>query len=241
MLVLGLFLCVVSALCFLLLNQKQRDTDSIEQERSDTRALEHPFLLPSADEGAVPHFAFIDVQTNGLHCIDGTPPDLLQICWIVTDKEYRVILTRTRYILQKDLGPSTAQKVHKITKDKLIQEGESERRVLEDFIKECGEVPHWVFHHAAFDLSVLEHAWAKQQESLSVGAHIHCTMMYRSLQTKQSEKYPSLLELSSDLLGYSSEKIERMDIVAWRNACLTRLVYKRLASLYDPATEEAKA
>ena len=225
-------LVVVLFLFLLFYGRKGRNPEESESTDYDPilpATVQNPFVLPGAEEDAEPHFAFIDVQTNGLIGIDGSVPDILQIAWIITDKEMNAIKVANHYITPSTLGPPSARAVHHITPEFIRKYGEDENDVMQLFVRECAKVPHWVMHNAGFDTQVILHSCSRNDiDPMLSHIILHCTMTYYQRMGISDEAYESLIDMASQMIGYAPEKLARMDNVAWRNVCLTRVVYRQL-------------
>jgi DNA polymerase III epsilon subunit-like protein len=165
---------------------------------------------------------FFDTETTGLprHSavsalqLKNNWPDLVSICWIVCDdgspvkKEYHMIKPEGWVI-----DPS-ASKIHGITQEVAMAEGESLKTVLETFYGDYVTADQVIAHNMFFDRNVLFAAFAWRLNIGPTGFWKHskdvCTMLKskdelkipsKYSKTRDMYKYPSLDELYRDTFG----------------------------------------
>jgi DNA polymerase-3 subunit epsilon len=166
---------------------------------------------------STPHL-FFDTETNGLPYRWEAPahdtsnwPRVVQIGWILTDGEGKVLTEEERIIRCDDFRiPAEASKIHGVTEEISMEEGVRIGSVLEDFngcLKEAGRV---VGHNIPFDAKVLGaeyHRFALPSD-LFEREHV-CTMRssteYCALPGRKGPKWPKLTELHRKIFGEEFE------------------------------------
>lgn len=129
-------------------------------------------------------FLFFDTETAGLppkgkYDVPVTNPDfwprLVQLAWILTDKEGRVLNRKSKIIYPNGFSiPASATAVHHITTEHAMQVGEPLRDVLGEFMRDLLKAEKIVCHNVKFDQHI-------------VGAELYSMDMdYKALMDKSS-------------------------------------------------------
>lgn len=109
-------------------------------------------------------YLFFDTETNGLPqdynapCSDSDNwPRMLQMAWIVTDENGNELNAREFLVDRGDDFEinADAAKIHKITAERIKQEGVSITEVLEALSADLENEPHLVAHNINFDKSIV--------------------------------------------------------------------------------------
>lgn len=187
------------------------------------------FNFNKSPSGEVAEYAFIDLQTTGLSTKWGEEDRIVQASWLVTDALMREVSRGTRIVWQESLGSLEARQVHHVTEQQMQAYGITEAQLLQELWAAVGEVPYWVCHNVAFDLGILQgtlrrcaphtldNLWKKQ---------VICTMQYLPMVMAKQDYVPpyyKLTDLAMHLTGLTKREIMGVDVVSWRNVCLTRI------------------
>lgn len=224
---------------WLAFRKKQRGRASIPEKKEPYENPKSDFYaLEEADPGAMPVYAVIDFQTTGLSTKAGEEDRIIQVAWLVVDRDFRVIKRRLSLVRQTRRSAYEAQMVHHIPFDKIMEYGLPESEVLGDLLGDLSEGVALVFHNAAFDLGILRGALRKcglcEWDDLA-RRQVFCTMTFLpELRVGTAEeKFLSLPNLTAQLTGRPVPKHSFPDtFTAWRNVCLTRICLRRLSELY---------
>ena len=136
------------------------------------------------EENEKPYYLFFDTETAGLppkgmDDVLVTNPDfwprLVQIAWILTDKEGNVLNRKSKIIYPNGFSiPASATAIHHITTEHAMQVGEPLRDVLGEFMKDLLQAEKVVGHNVKFDQHI-------------VGAELYSMDMdYKALMNKPS-------------------------------------------------------
>ena len=131
-----------------------------------------------------PYYLFFDTETAGLppKGMDDVPvtnpdfwPRLVQLAWILTDKEGRVLNRKSKIIYPNGFSiPTSATAIHHITTEHAMQVGEPLRDVLGEFKRDLLKAEKIVCHNVEFDQHI-------------VGAELYSMdMEYKALMNKTS-------------------------------------------------------
>ena len=165
---------------------------------------------------------FFDTETTGIPQNYNAPvsntsnwPRLVQIAWIICDKEGKVL--KNKSVLIKPSGfiiPQDATNVHGITTDRAERLGTELRSVLDEFVKDLAKASKIVGHNIDFDQRVVG------AELYRLGMDISRLMNMPSVCTMKAStrfcaipdpkgygdyKWPRLEELYNKLFGHSFE------------------------------------
>ena len=110
-----------------------------------------------------PYYLFFDTETTGLPKDDNAPasnirnwPRLVQLAWILTDKEGNMLSSSCNIIKPDGFTiPDDAAKVHGINTYKAMREGKPLRSVIGDFLKSAEKARCLVGHNVVFDQKVI--------------------------------------------------------------------------------------
>lgn len=230
-------------LAFYLVWCRKRGKEKVEKRQEEKSVIPSKnFFVIERSEGKVPEYVFIDLQTTGLSTEPGHEDRILQISWLVVDESFKEVRRDTLMVSQESLGSLEARRVHRITEKQMRQFGISEDEMLEIFWEDCAEVPYWVFHNATFDLGILlgtvERLRPEWEEAV-LTKQVICTMRYLSLVHDMRLPYLNLIDLTAQLTKIPHDELSRVDVISWRNVCLTRLsLYFLLKDYPDPKGEK---
>ncbi len=213
--------------------------ETSESDNRDSRLTPNENILfpPVAPDRGHPRYAIIDVQTNGLVISDKDIPDALQISWMMTDEEFRVISHDTFLVHQEEIGALSARRVHKVSAEQIERYGVTVKDAADHLNMVLREGVTLVFHNAEFDVMVLNKlltdADATALRDTFVSMHCICTMRFEERATKSKHKYPTLSELTHKITRIAPDKLKAHPVVSWRNVCMTRTCAKALLSAYE--------
>jgi DNA polymerase III epsilon subunit-like protein len=160
-----------------------------------------------------PSIMVFDVETTGLPPAKSVTdknyvryPRIVQIAWMVFDKEMGEIKERSYIIRQSRKIPAASISVHGITDDIADQKGVDISMVLEEFIEDVRRVDILVGHNVNFDKNVVisELMRANINDFLMRSKETFCTMLnlteYCAIEKYDgSYKWPSLKEAFESL------------------------------------------
>ncbi len=164
-------------------------------------------------------YLFFDTETTGLPRNWKAPvtdlnnwPRMVQIAWILCDDKGNRVESAD-YIIKPEnfVIPQDASRVHGITTEKAINEGESLENVLNSFNKLVGQSSYIVAHNISFDEKILgaELLRKKIQSDFDRKRKL-CTMQsstnYCKLSGPYGYKWPKLSELHIKLFGVDFEE-----------------------------------
>lgn len=153
-------------------------------------------------------YLFFDVETTGLPLKWNAPvgqldnwPRIVEIGWILTDKEGKEIESET-YILKPDdfKIPSSASKIHGITNEIANEKGQDRVEILKRFAEVLNKATVLVAHNVDFDKKVVHAEFMRYKiKSIIHKISMLCTMElttdYCKLRGRYGYKWPTLEEL----------------------------------------------
>lgn len=216
-------------------------SELIQQLRPPTLPEEELEAMKQSGTEPEPLYLILDLQTTGLSIRPGEEDRIVQAAWLILDKHYRDIGHRVVVVDQEDAGSEEAQKVHHLDRHTLEVMGQSEEVLIEALLPLLKSAKVIVCHNVRFDLSILlatvrrihpqAEYWLKHKEAI-------CTMVLSAaLDPMWRHKYRSLKQLTCEYTGISPEDMDRIDITAWRNVCLTRICLAQLRLRHPDETE----
>lgn len=167
-------------------------------------------------------YLFVDTETTGLPVNPNTSyenaenwPRLVQISWIVSDKNGLILRNQTYTIYPKDFTiPVQASKVHGIYQNDAEHDGEELCTVLENFINDLKQCDYIVGHNISYDVNIILAEMKRQQiDYATINKMLHipqlCTMKLSvnlcHILAYRGFKYPTLQELYKKLFGKTFE------------------------------------
>lgn len=166
------------------------------------------------------YYLFFDTETSGLPpkgMYDASPkrsdiwPRLVQIAWLVTNKDGMILKRRVEIIYPADFSiPPEATKIHGITTERARREGKFIHEVLDDFEKDLASAKQIVCHNVMFDQHVLgaEMYRLKMDYEALMNKSSICTMLSSTnfcaipnLNGYDDYKWPKLSELYNKLFN----------------------------------------
>lgn len=169
----------------------------------------------SAPSTPPPHYLFFDTETTGIPTDFNAPasytwnwPRLVQLGWILSDKEGHVISSGNEIIRPDGFTiPADAAKVHGITTEEAKRRGKPLREVVDSFLKDAKRAKVFVGHNISFDQKVVgaELCRLGLTDTVSTRQSI-CTMKSSTNYCKipgnyGGYKWPQLKELYRKLFG----------------------------------------
>ena len=160
---------------------------------------------------------FFDTETTGTPRSNIAPvtdsynwPRLVQLAWIMTDKDGKVLKRQSHIIIPENFYISDdAVKVHHITTERALQEGQLLHVVLDEFLSDLELAEQVVGHNIDFDMHIVgaELYRMNLDYNLLMNKPSTCTMKlstnYCAIPKKNSDayKWPSLPELYRKLFN----------------------------------------
>ena len=181
------------------------------------------------------HYLFFDVETTGLprnwkaSVYDtGNWPRVVQLAWIVTDREGGELRQRNAIIRPDGFTiPANVARVHGITTARARAEGLELREVLDDFLHDLNACTTVVAHNIDFDTRVLGAEFVRLTNTTPLeNKQLICTMKgsthFCALPGPYGYKWPSLAELHQKVFGRSFAEAHNalMDVRACRDCFL---------------------
>jgi len=163
-------------------------------------------------------YLFFDTETTGLpknynlppSCVDNWPR-LVQLAWIINDENGEEILKKDYIIKPEGFSiPEEVSKIHKITTEKAMSEGEELKKVLKVFASHIVKCDLLVGHNILFDERIVESEMIRNKIPVSFNyANIFCTMKntteFCRIKGQYGYKWPNLQELHQNLFNYNFE------------------------------------
>ena len=163
-------------------------------------------------------YLFFDTETTGLPRNYKAPatdvnnwPRLVQIAWILTDKNGKRIETDNFIIKPENFTiPVEASNVHGITTEQAMREGVDLTKVLKQFNSLVDEAQYIVAHNISFDEKIIRAEFYRKniKTNFKQKAQI-CTMLastdYCKIRGQYGYKWPRLSELHYKLFGEDFE------------------------------------
>lgn len=177
-------------------------------------------------------YLFFDTETTGLPRDWNAPvtkldnwPRLVQLAWLLYDESGNKLDERAHIIKPEGfLIPSEAVKVHGITTERALAEGENLRFVLEEFAKQVAEAKFLVAHNMSFDEKIMGAEFLRGEiENELFQTERICTMLSSidfcriPANSGSGFKWPRLSELHIKLFGKDFE--DAHDALVDTNAC----------------------
>ena len=161
------------------------------------------------------HLLFLDTETSGIPDSLNAPisdlgnwPFVLQLAWIVYDKEGNELKKENHFIYEEDIYiKDSSIKIHGITKDDLRTKGKERKTVMKRLANDLRRFkPLVIGHFVEFDSKMIQVAFFRSGLKNSVSQYQHfCTMRATTEYTRfQDHQYPKLDELYEVLF---SEKL----------------------------------
>lgn len=162
------------------------------------------------EENEKPYYLFFDTETAGLppkgkYDVPVTNPDfwprLVQIAWILTDKEGNVLNRKSKIIYPNGFSiPASATAIHHITTEHAMQVGEPLRDVLGEFMRDLLKAEKIVCHNVEFDQHIVG------AELYSMDMDYKALMDKSSICTKTSKSIIDYCALPNPNEGYDDYK-----------------------------------
>ncbi|MEN8121004.1 MAG: 3'-5' exonuclease [Bacteroidota bacterium] len=164
-------------------------------------------------------YLLFDTETTGLPKNYKAPvtdtdnwPRLVQIAWLTFDNDGNKIDNKD-YII-KPLGftiPNEASKLHGITTERAMEEGEDLDKVLSIFAEAIAKTDYLVAHNISFDEKIVGAEFVRKNfKTKWFSKKQICTMQastnYCELPGKYGYKWPNLMELHKKLFGHGFEE-----------------------------------
>ena len=156
------------------------------------------------------YYLFFDTETAGLppkgkYDVPVTNPDfwprLVQIAWILTDKEGNVLNRKSKIIYPNGFSiPTSATAIHHITTEHAMQVGEPLRDVLGEFMRDLLKAEKIVCHNVEFDQHIVG------AELYSMDMDYKALMDKSSICTKTSKSIIDYCALPNPNEGYDDYK-----------------------------------
>lgn len=161
-------------------------------------------------------YLVFDTETTGLPKNYQAPlddfsnwPRMVQIAWAIFDAEGRNWIKKS-YVIYPDgyIISDEVAKIHRITQERAMKEGEPIKKVLDEFLEDASRVDFLVGHNIDFDEKIVGSEIMRQEMGDKlfnlVGANKICTMKTTSSFCKISNgrggyKWPNLTELYNKL------------------------------------------
>lgn len=173
------------------------------------KEFEEIVFLPKATINFEPYYLVFDLETTGLiKGKDSHPfydkekfPEIVQIGWMLINKEKELIEEKEFLILQTKKIPKKSTEIHGITTSVANTHGVPIREVLELFKIELKRSQKVIAHNFIFDFDIVQSACYKNNIEAPNVPNNYCTMLhgvdYCQLPKYASYeyKYPSLSEL----------------------------------------------
>jgi TPR repeat protein len=189
---------------------------------------------------------FFDTETTGVPKDDNVPasdtrnwPRLVQLAWILTDKEGNTLASSCSIIKPEGFPiPDDAAKVHGINTYTAMREGKPLKNVIDDFLKAAEKAQCLVGHNVAFDQKVVGAELCRLgiKDTISTAKAI-CTMEAGKDYCKIPGGYygykpPKLQELYQKLFGTTFENAHdaMADVKATRK-CFFELKHQEIPEL----------
>ncbi|MFA7170885.1 MAG: 3'-5' exonuclease [Candidatus Paceibacterota bacterium] len=201
-------------------------------------------------------YLFFDTETTGLPRDWNAPvdkldnwPRLVQLAWLLYDENGKKLDERAHIVKPEGfLIPSESAKVHGITNEKALAEGEDLRFVLEEFAERIAEANLLVAHNMSFDEKIMgaEFLRGKMETELFQTERI-CTMLssidFCRIPSSGGSgyKWPRLSELYIKLFGKDFEGAH--DALVDTSACARcffELMEKSIINIPGSPQEEKK-
>lgn len=153
-----------------------------------------------------PYYMFLDTETTGLFK-NKQAPRLIQISWIISDKDGKIIKTENHIIKPDNFEiPIDVAKLHGITTEKAKKIGEYRLAVLDIFFGDIQDIDCIVGHNIDFDVKVLQNEFKNLlNKDVFENKQLICTMRATSSFCKipgiNGYKYPQLNELYKKLFS----------------------------------------
>ena len=155
-----------------------------------------------------------DVETTGLPLRRNAPitelsnwPRIVQIAWIFVSEEGEVLEERSHIIKPEGFViPESSTKVHGISHEKAINEGENLIQVLEDFSVAIEKAKCLIAHNIDFDRKIVEAEFLREKINNSLFViPKYCTMKttarFCSIEGMYGYKWPTQVELHEKVCG----------------------------------------
>lgn len=198
----------------------------IDIERSDT---------------GIPYFMVYDTATTGLvprYHDTFENPYIVEIAWILLDRNFKYIREESFYIQQSKPIPSSATKIHGITNRVAAKYGKPIKEVLDLFLNDFIKVNIQVGHNIDYDIKVLRGELERNgyKPSIMYKVRFVCTMNEGQQYCKLSPKYyydgffveykpPKLSELAYKCFGTNFKQKHNAE----SNVLLTVRCFEKLA------------
>ncbi len=159
-------------------------------------------------------YLFFDTETTGLPRDWKAPvrdlgnwPRLVQVAWLVNDNDGNEIAEQSRIIRPDGFAiPDEAARIHKITTERAMCEGQPLAAVLREFGRNVRDCRCIVGHNIDFDEKIIGAEFLRNgMDNLLEGKEKICTMKhateYCAIENRYGYKWPKLSELYHQLFG----------------------------------------
>jgi len=164
-------------------------------------------------------YLFFDTETTGLPRNWKAPitdldnwPRMVQLAWLLYDNE-GALVNKDAYIIRPDgfTIPEESSRIHGITTQRAMEEGEELGSVLEAFNRQVSQAECLVAHNMSFDEKIAGAEFLRNGMANPIpGKDSICTMStttdYCQLEGPYGYKWPKLTELHHKLFGEGFEE-----------------------------------
>ncbi len=169
--------------------------------------------LQSTKQAMNEYLLFIDTETSGIpdswkehDIIPEKWPYIVQIAWIIFDRKGNLIRTENHFINEADISIDPESfRIHGISREKLKQEGQTRKQVLEQLASDLEQyTPLLVGHFIEFDIRMLSVGFKRISiDNPLKNLPVFCTMTTMKLTdpVKMTRNYPRLDVLYEYLFG----------------------------------------
>lgn len=178
-------------------------------------------------------YLIFDTETTGLPKNFQAPitdlanwPRMVQIAWAVFDAEGRNWLKKS-YVIYPDgyIISDEVAKIHRVTQERAMMEGEPLKKVLQEFIEDLSRVDFLIAHNISFDEKIVGSEIIRQEMNdvveVLLGAEKICTMkstvnFCKIPNSRGGYKWPNLTELHNKLFqtGFEEAHDALVDVMA---------------------------
>lgn len=170
-------------------------------------------------------YIIVDIETTGLPENRNEPPEnyenyprIIQIAWLVLDKDYKEVTSNSYIIKQKKAIPPDSIRIHGITNTRANSEGKEIDFVLSEFQSAINQAEIVIAHNIDFDIPIIESEFIRIGKGRQFNTKILICTMLSSVEfcklkgSGDRYKYPKLSELYQKCyLPYSKGKLQFKD------------------------------